>query len=84
MSGYGLAQVRAGPFCEDIEAPDGGLEMERSIAVDEVWGGIDPAFEIDGRIQAFWVRDGGGVRVGRDRFWMIPGLAGSGDPCRYP
>jgi hypothetical protein len=84
MEGYGLAQVRAGGFCESIEAPDGGLDLDRSVQVDEIWGRIDPAIEFQGTHWAISIPDGGGVRLGENQFSWNTGLFSTMGPCEYP
>lgn len=84
IEGYGLLAVRAAPYCEWMEAPDGGLDSGRSVAVDEVWGRLDPGFEYQGRLRNFYVRENGGLRVGRNQFLLEPGFFTALVPCQYP
>ncbi len=84
IAGYGLVQVRAGAFCEWVEASDGGLNFARSFAVDEIWGELEKGVEYEGRLQSFYVREGGAVRIGRNIFALDPGLFTATVPCQYP
>lgn len=83
IEGYGLIAVRAGAYCEWVQAPDGGLDFERSIAIDEIWGRLDPGSEYQGQLRNFYVREGG-VRVGRNQFLLDPGFFTALVPCEYP
>lgn len=84
LDGYGLLASRGAAFCEDVEAPDGGLHLDRGVALDEVWGAIEPGFELDGRLRNFYVREDGGLRVGRLIYSLNPGFISANTNCAYP
>ncbi|MER2559917.1 MAG: hypothetical protein ABTQ32_04310 [Myxococcaceae bacterium] len=84
LDGYGLLAARGAAFCEDLEAPDGGLHTDRGVALDEIWGTIEPGFELNGRLRNFTVREDAGLRVGRLVYDLNPGFISANNTCTYP